>query len=159
MDKTIIIKIAICLAYYHLGGMATTNMLRLCRGNTLSVLKSDCRCPECNAGIPWYLQLPVISFIVCKGKCKSCGSPIPKDALLLEITVITVMSVVSWLFRFSVRGVLVSFAVYEIIKIICVFIYGKREEHFIREYFLSVTQNIVPFILVEFMAILLASIS
>ena len=153
MDKTILIKLAICIAYYHLGGMATTNMLRLCKGNELSVL------PECNASIPWYLQLPVISYIVCKGRCRNCGSSIPKDALVLEITVITVMTVLSFLFDFSPTGVVASFVAYGLIKIICIIINGKRENNFIKEYILSVLQNVIPFALVEFMAILYVAVA
>lgn len=154
MDVLIFFKLGICIAYYHIGGMATTNILRLCKGNEISVLRADCRCPECNASIPWYLQLPVISYIVCKGKCRSCGCQIPKDGLILEIAVMSIMIFFSALCDFGPEGVLLSFGVYEIIKLICVIHYGKREKHYYREYLFSVLQNVIPFLLIQVIACL-----
>lgn len=33
-------------------------------------------CPECNARIQWYDNIPVISYVLLRGKCRSCKKPI-----------------------------------------------------------------------------------
>ena len=79
-------------------------------------------------------------------------------SLVLEITVFAVMTVTSILFDFSPVGVLISFTAYEIIKIICIVINGKRENGFAKEYVISVLLMFIFFIMTEFMALLLYSI-
>jgi len=155
MDKTDIIKIAICLAYYHIGGLATTNIERLCKGCEMSVLDSKCYCPNCKKKINWFLQLPIISYIICKGRCTGCSSKIPVNSLFLEITVFTVMTVISALNNFSPLGVLLSFVGYELIRVIYIAINGKREKKFIKEYITAVLLISVFFLMIEFMALLL----
>jgi leader peptidase (prepilin peptidase)/N-methyltransferase len=34
------------------------------------------RCQKCGHGIRWYENIPVISYVVLRGKCSSCGTPI-----------------------------------------------------------------------------------
>lgn len=34
------------------------------------------KCPRCGTGIFWYDNIPVLSFIILKGKCRACGRPI-----------------------------------------------------------------------------------
>lgn len=33
-------------------------------------------CPNCHVTIPWYLNIPVLSFIALRGRCRYCGSTI-----------------------------------------------------------------------------------
>ncbi len=155
MDKTDLIRIAVCLTYYHIGGLATTNIERLFKGCDMSVMNSKCFCPVCKKRISWFLQLPIISYIVCRGKCSECSSKIPVKSLALEIIVFTVMSVISIMFDFSPVGVLFSFISYELIKLICIIINGRREDDFAKEYAISVLIIVVFFIMTEFMALLL----
>ncbi len=41
-------------------------------------------CPTCNAAIPWYLNLPIISWIMLRGKSACCHKPISPRYLLIE---------------------------------------------------------------------------
>lgn len=148
------IRIAICLSYYVLGGMATTNILRLLKGSTLSVAASKCFCPVCGQQIRLIDQLPIVSYLFCSGRCRSCKTKIPKDILILEIIILAGMSIVSFLFDFSPFGVLASFLYFEIVKIGFILYFGKREKDFARQYILSIILNIIPFLLIEFMALL-----
>ena len=136
-EKTIII-IAICSVYYILGGLATTNILRLTAGNTLPVRSSKCFCDSCGSKITSFLQLPIISYIVCKGKCRNCSAKIPVYPLVLEIVIWGGMSAVSAVFQFSVPGVICSFLFYEIVRIVFVVKKGKRENNFAKEYVIAV---------------------
>ncbi len=42
-------------------------------------------CPSCNRSIPWYENLPVISWLALRGKCAGCGSEISVRYLCVEI--------------------------------------------------------------------------
>ncbi len=43
------------------------------------------RCPNCGTNIPWYDNIPVISFIILKRKCRYCKSPISWQNPVVEI--------------------------------------------------------------------------
>jgi len=47
---------------------------RLPRGE--SVVSPPSRCPNCHSGIRWYDNIPVISYLVLGGRCRSCRTPI-----------------------------------------------------------------------------------
>jgi len=42
----------------------------------LSVVRPRSRCPRCQAGIAWYDNVPVVSWLVLRGRCRSCALPI-----------------------------------------------------------------------------------
>lgn len=41
-------------------------------------------CPACKTQIPWHQNLPVLSWVLLRGKCAKCGSPIPVRYALVE---------------------------------------------------------------------------
>ncbi|MEQ1851742.1 MAG: prepilin peptidase [Chthoniobacteraceae bacterium] len=42
-------------------------------------------CPKCKYQIPWYSNLPLITWIVQRGKCRNCGAPIAVRYVLVEL--------------------------------------------------------------------------
>lgn len=42
-------------------------------------------CPACGAAIPWYRNLPLLSWALLRGKCASCGSKIAFRYFLVEL--------------------------------------------------------------------------
>lgn len=141
-----ILYLALATIYFHIGGLATTNILRLTKGNTAPVNYPHCICDNCGYKIPPLLQFPVISYIISKGKCKNCGIEIPKYPLVLEIVVMCGMYLLTALFSYKPLGVFASFLYYEIIRIVMIRIRGKREEDFKKQYKVAVV-SMAPFVL------------
>lgn len=146
MTEQIIIYVALFSIYYHIGGLSTTNIIRLTRGNELSVISSKCACDNCGWKIPALLQLPIISYIACNGRCKNCETKIPLYPFILECAVMTGMFTISILFDLKPLGIALSFMYYEIIRIITIGICGKRETDFIKNYCIAVLL-MIPFFL------------
>ncbi len=49
-----------------------------------SVILPRSHCPKCQYFIPWYLNIPLFSWLLLRGKCKNCGVPIPFRYFALE---------------------------------------------------------------------------
>lgn len=43
-------------------------------------------CPHCGHGIRWYDNVPVISWLALRGRCRDCAAPIGRRYLLLELS-------------------------------------------------------------------------
>ncbi|MDB6056504.1 MAG: pilD, partial [Verrucomicrobiales bacterium] len=51
----------------------------------LSVVSPPSHCPHCKYSIPWYLNVPLLTWVVLQGKCKNCGAPIASRYFLVEL--------------------------------------------------------------------------
>ena len=56
-----------------------------------SVLRPRSRCPSCNAEIRNRDNVPVVSWVLLRGRCRSCGDPIPARYPVLELSTATLM--------------------------------------------------------------------
>lgn len=50
-----------------------------------SVVRPRSRCPKCQTMIAWYDNVPVLSWLVLRGKCRSCGNPVSIQYPLAEL--------------------------------------------------------------------------
>lgn len=50
-----------------------------------SVVRPRSRCPGCEAAIAWYDNIPLISWIVLRGKCRNCSEPVSVQYPLVEL--------------------------------------------------------------------------
>lgn len=50
-----------------------------------SVLYPPSHCPKCNHGIPWYDNIPILSFLILRGKCRFCPSRISFRYFIVEL--------------------------------------------------------------------------
>lgn len=153
MEKTIFIA-AFFLICFHISGLATTNILRLTHGNTRLVLDSKCTCDNCGHSIPPILQLPIVSNIACKGKCKNCKTQIPAFPLVLELFVLCGMFLLLCIFSFSLLGVTLSFVYYELVRVVVVLKEGKRETSFAKQYVVAVLAMIPFYAMTIFVSLL-----
>ncbi|MDX1566448.1 MAG: prepilin peptidase [Longimicrobiales bacterium] len=51
-----------------------------------SVISPPSTCPGCGAGIAWYDNIPVLSWILLRGRCRRCGEPISIQYPVVELT-------------------------------------------------------------------------
>ncbi|MHC5053621.1 MAG: prepilin peptidase [Planctomycetota bacterium] len=49
-------------------------------------------CPRCEADIAWYDNVPILSYLVLRGRCRSCRERIPVRYLLVELTTTALFS-------------------------------------------------------------------
>lgn len=53
----------------------------------LSVVSPRSRCPRCERQIAWYDNIPLLSWVILRAKCRGCGLPISAQYPLVEATV------------------------------------------------------------------------
>ena len=55
-------------------------------------------CPKCQTAIRWYDNLPVVSWLVLRGRCRSCRSPISIRSPLVELAsgALTLLAFMRW---------------------------------------------------------------
>lgn len=56
---------------------------RMPRG--MSVVSPPSHCPHCNYSIPWYLNIPLITWLTLRGRCAHCRAPISARYFLVEL--------------------------------------------------------------------------
>lgn len=52
----------------------------------VSIIFPSSHCPKCKAPIKWYDNIPLISYIILKGRCRNCGKKISLQYPLVELT-------------------------------------------------------------------------
>lgn len=51
----------------------------------MSVLSPPSHCPKCHYSIPWYLNVPLLTWMMLRGKCANCHAPISVRYFLVEL--------------------------------------------------------------------------
>jgi leader peptidase (prepilin peptidase) / N-methyltransferase len=50
----------------------------------LSVVSPPSHCPHCKYAIPFYLNIPLVTWLALRGRCKNCGAPISSRYFIVE---------------------------------------------------------------------------
>ena len=64
----------------------------------LTLSKPASRCPHCGHLITWFENIPVLSYLVLRGKCSACKAPISMRYPAIEILTATLFGAVAWKF-------------------------------------------------------------
>src|SRR5215471_9727242 len=61
-----------------------------------SIISPPSHCPHCKYSIPWFLNIPLVTWLWLRGRCRNCGAPISPRYFLVELlTGLTFLA--SWL--------------------------------------------------------------
>ena len=74
----------VCILGLIFGSFANVCIYRMPRN--MSVIKPNSHCTSCNAFIKWYDNIPILSYIFLKGKCRRCKSKISIKYPLVEFS-------------------------------------------------------------------------
>ena len=61
-------------------------------------------CPHCKHRLSWYENIPVISWLALRGKCRSCKAPISPQYPLVELLTSLLFVACMWRFGFGWQG-------------------------------------------------------
>lgn len=78
----VIIYVIVFLFGITIGSFLNVCILRLPRGESLT--KKNSHCMTCGAYIKWYDLIPVLSYIILGGKCRSCKAKISPRYMIIE---------------------------------------------------------------------------
>jgi len=51
----------------------------------LSIVTPPSYCPQCKYSIPWWLNIPLVTWLALRGRCKNCGAPISPRYFVVEL--------------------------------------------------------------------------
>lgn len=61
------------------------NVVRYRLPRNIDVIKGRSKCPSCGVAIKWFDNIPVLSYILLRGRCRNCNCRIPLIYPVLEI--------------------------------------------------------------------------
>lgn len=61
-----------------------------------SIVSPPSHCPKCGQRIRWYQNVPVVSWLILRGRCSACGVRIPIRYLLVEVLTGILFVLVFW---------------------------------------------------------------
>ena len=83
MDK-IVIMIGVILLGFAMGSFSACMGYRI--PNKISTYKKGSFCPKCKKPLKWYMNIPLVSYIMLGGKCAYCKKPISMMYPIVEFT-------------------------------------------------------------------------
>lgn len=98
-----------------IGSFLNVVIARLPEG--LSVVRPSSRCPHCGYSIPWYLNVPVLSWLVLRGRCASCKAHISIRYPVVELLTAVLFAANAYRFGPTIAGLLCTVLVTALVAI------------------------------------------
>lgn len=89
------------------GSFSNVLIYRLPRN--LSVVGPRSYCPACKKTVAWYDNLPLLSWVLLRGRCRHCAEPISPRYLILEVGGVLCALLGLWRFGFTAQGIGAAF--------------------------------------------------
>ncbi len=86
-----------------------------------SIVYPSSHCPNCKKAIFWYDNIPIVSFILLRGRCRNCGNPISPRYLLVEFMTGILFLLIGPIFGFGIWDFGFYFAAFFICLLIVAF--------------------------------------
>ena len=109
--------------------------------NDQSIVKGRSFCPSCKNQIKWYDNIPFLSFIFLKGKCRNCSNKISSQYFLVEF-----ISAISFVVIYHIYGISITTLLLIILSIFFVIIFFIDLKHYIIPNELTFPLMIIGFI-------------
>ncbi|WP_326537724.1 prepilin peptidase [Pseudorhodoferax sp.] len=78
----------------HQAGTALSRTIRAL--GPLSLTQPGSRCPSCGHRIRWFENIPLVSWLVLRGRCSACGTRISLRYPLVEVVTALLFAAVAW---------------------------------------------------------------
>lgn len=140
-------SVSIFIAFYVIGAYSTTDILRLTSKTSLSVSDHSCFCYSCRHPLSMKDQIPIFSYLLSKGRCRYCHTPIPPYEMALECYFTVCLSAIAVFSGFSTGGFISLLIFYEASKALCIIWLKPRASSFLKELCLSMLHNLAIFAL------------
>jgi len=75
-------------------------------------------CPQCKKLVPWWLNIPVVSYLVLRGHCKNCGAKIPWHYPVVELSSGIGAAVIAAIYGFSLMTLVLCTLTWALIALI-----------------------------------------
>jgi leader peptidase (prepilin peptidase) / N-methyltransferase len=62
----------------------------------LTLTRPGSRCPACGHRIRWFENIPVVSWLVLRGRCSACATPIARRYPLVELATAALFGLIAW---------------------------------------------------------------
>src|SRR5438105_225869 len=72
--------------------------------NELSVIRPRSRCPTCETPIAWYDNVPIVSWLVLRGRCRQCATRISIQYPLVELATALIWLASAYRFGWSIEA-------------------------------------------------------
>ena len=91
MDYVVIFILGLILGSFY-------NVLIYRLPRNVSIVTPSSHCPQCKEPIRWYDNIPVVSYIILRGRCRNCGAKISIQYPLVELSsgLLAILSYYRW---------------------------------------------------------------
>jgi leader peptidase (prepilin peptidase)/N-methyltransferase len=73
-----------------------------------SVARPRSQCPRCAAPIAWYDNVPIVSWLVLRGRCRHCREPISAQYPLVEAAVAILWAAAAWWYGITLTALVAA---------------------------------------------------